>query len=100
MHVAANHHARPDAGVLANRDVANNHGGRIDIRRRGNLRPAATIASNHSPTSALLNNLARFNAIPTPTKALLVPERRPCKHANVAHAKFADKKRATLQKVS
>ncbi len=53
VHVAANHGAGPDAGVLANRHVANNHGGRIDVSRRGDLRPAAAIAADHSLTSAL-----------------------------------------------
>ena len=53
MHVAANHGAGPDAGVLANRDVADDYGRRVDVSRRGDLRPAAVIAADHFLTSTL-----------------------------------------------
>ena len=53
VHVAANHRARPDAGVLTNGDVADNYGRGIDVSRRGDLRPPAVIAADHLLAPAL-----------------------------------------------
>jgi hypothetical protein len=92
VHVAANDRARPNAGVLANRDVANNYGRRIDVRRGGDLRPSAAIAADHSLTSVL-------RPIQTRAIALLMPEARlEHKHVNLAHAEFTDKKVPTKEK--
>ncbi len=47
VHVAANHRARPDAGVRADDHVADDDGGGVNIGRCGDFGPLAAIRSNH-----------------------------------------------------
>src|SRR5277367_4942529 len=46
VHVAANHAHGPDAGILANRHVADDHRRRIDVRRSGDHRALTAIRAN------------------------------------------------------
>src|SRR5882762_5082247 len=49
--VATNHDPRPDARVLANRNVADNYRVRVDVSRRRNLWRSAPVTANHARTS-------------------------------------------------
>ena len=48
VHVAAHYHSRPDAGSLADNDVADHLCTRIDVSGSGDLRKRAAIGANHA----------------------------------------------------
>src|SRR5712664_4898595 len=58
VHIAANHRARPNAGILANHHVANDDRGGINVRRSRDLRvlsairPDVRLASQSYPCSS------------------------------------------------
>src|SRR5579872_3191244 len=81
VHVSANHHAGPDARMLANLHIANNHGRFVNVSRRGNLWRAPAIAPNQIALLLVVRGVFKRTAKVThaskPYKATRTPLHRP-----------------------
>src|SRR3981189_1710332 len=76
--VAANHDARPDTRVLANRHVPYNHCVRADVGRRAYLRGSASVTANHARTPREIKQVKLTHA-PAADKEGQVKLDQPCR---------------------
>src|SRR5260370_34383703 len=72
VHIAANHGARPDARILPNHDIADNHSGGVDISRFRDLWPLAAVGPDVGLASQSCPSLRSADAPATHGQSYLI----------------------------